>query len=62
MSVLTPSISLVVALLTLKDLFKKKKQTERKKVLPYDKLYTTFPVYVEIHLTEASKMSFRSWC
>lgn len=30
MSVLTPSISLVVALLTLKDLFKKKKQTERK--------------------------------
>lgn len=61
MSVLTPSISLVVALLTLKDLFKKKK-ANRKKVLPYDKLYTTFPVYVEIHLTEASKMSFRSWC
>lgn len=30
MSVLTPSISLVVALLTLKDLFKKKKANRKK--------------------------------
>lgn len=63
MSVLTPSISLLVALLTLKDLLKNKtKQKNRKEErLPYDKLNTTFPVCVKMCLTEAPNMSFRSW-
>lgn len=63
MSVLTPSISLLVALLTLKDLLKSKtKQKNRKEErLPHDKLNTTFPVCVKMCLTEAPNMSFRSW-